>query len=289
MTSTRLTVGLLHPGSMGAAVGGQLRRQGTDVLWCPAGRSPATAQRAAEAGLEPVSELRELLDRADLVLSLCPPAAAESVAEAVAEYGFTGRTYVEANAITPQRVGRIAALLPDTAVVDAAVIGSPPIGGKQPRLYVAGAAAPVAVVEQLFAGTDVQVRPLGSTVGRASALKLTYSSYQKASRVLAALSYGLAEAHGVGEELLDVAGQRSGSYLVETGYIPKTAARAWRWAPEMDEAAALFADAGMPDELMRAVAAVLTRWDGARDADLGVEDALALLRAENDRSATDGP
>ncbi|ORT59186.1 NAD(P)-dependent oxidoreductase [Streptomyces sp. CB03238] len=283
MTSPRMTVGLLHPGSMGAAVGGQLRRQGTDVLWCPTGRSRATAQRAVDADLAAVDDLGELLERADLVLSLCPPGAAESVAEMVAEYGFADKIYVEANAITPQRVGWISQILPDTVVIDAAVIGSPPVGGKQPRLYVAGAADPVALLEKLFAGTDVRVRSLGTELGRASALKLTYSSYQKASRVLAALSYGLAEAYGVGEELLDVASQRSRSYLVETDYIPKTAARAWRWGPEMEEAAALLADAGLPDDLMHAVVAVLALWDEARGADLTVEDALALLQSEGDR------
>ncbi|MGP4009196.1 DUF1932 domain-containing protein [Streptomyces sp. 4N124] len=33
----------------------------------------------------------------------------------------------------------------------------------------------------------------------------------------------------------------------ETDYIPKTAARAWRWGPELEDAAALLADAGLPD------------------------------------------
>lgn len=36
------TVGLLHPGEMGAAVGGCLVTAGHTVLWDPAGRSRAT-------------------------------------------------------------------------------------------------------------------------------------------------------------------------------------------------------------------------------------------------------
>ncbi|MEU3061986.1 DUF1932 domain-containing protein [Streptomyces subrutilus] len=271
------TVGLLHPGSMGAAVGAQLRARGVTVLWCPAGRSDTTRRRAERAGLEPAL-FPDLLDRADLVVSLCPPAAAEEIAGRVASHGFAGRTYVEANAISPERVRRIVALFPEAVTIDAAVIGSPPIGGKRPTLYLAGERAQRDGIEQLFAGTDVRTHSLGLDPGAASALKLAYSSYQKASRVLAALSYGAAQTHGVGEELLAIAANRSGSYLAETDYIPKTAARAWRWGPELAEAAALLGEAGLPEELMLAAATSLDRWEGARDAHLTVEEALELLR-----------
>ncbi|MFG3304691.1 NAD(P)-dependent oxidoreductase [Streptomyces wuyuanensis] len=272
------TVGILHPGSMGAAVASQLRRAGTQVVWDATGRSPATVRRAREAGLTAACGMAELLALSDVVISLCPPAAAEDVALQVAEHSPAGKIYVEANAVSPERVRRIADALPQAVVIDAAVIGSPPVGGKQPRLYVSGAGEALDHMDRLFATTDVRVRPLGGEIGRASALKLAYTSYQKASRVLAAVAYGVAEANGVAEELLDIAERRSGSYLAEPGYIPKTAARAWRWAPEMEEAAELVAEAGLPDDLMRAAAAVLSRWEGARDADLSIEEALGRLR-----------
>lgn len=108
--------------------------------------------------------------------------------------------------------------------------------------------------------TDVTTRLLGERVGQASALKLSYSAYQKASRVLAAVSYGLALGHGVDQELLTIADKRPGSYLAETAYIPKTAARAWRWAPELIEAADMLQEAGLPDDMLRAAAAILNRW-----------------------------
>ncbi|AXI76829.1 NAD(P)-dependent oxidoreductase [Peterkaempfera bronchialis] len=279
MTRSAPTVGILHPGSMGAAVAGQLRSRGVEVLWHSAARSSATAARAEAAGLVAVRDLSVLLERADVVISLCPPAAAEDVARQVAEHGFAGKTYVEANAIAPQRMLRIANLLEGATVVDAAVVGSPPVGGKRPRLYAAGPPVAVARLRELFASTDVRVHPLGEEIGKASALKLAYTSYQKVSRVLAALAYGVADAGGVADELLDLAGQRPGSYLAETGYIPKTAGRAWRWGPELDEAADLLAEVGLPDELMRAASAVLARWDGARDGiDLDIAGALRQLR-----------
>ncbi|MEU0594978.1 NAD(P)-dependent oxidoreductase [Streptomyces ardesiacus] len=277
------TVGLLHPGSMGSAFGSQMRACGHTVLWCPDGRSDATRRRAEHAGLEPET-LPELVSRSDVLLSLCPPAAAEEVAAQVAELGMVGADsiYVEANAVAPRRVQRIAERLVPVSVIDAAVVGSPPVGGKTPTLYLSGPGKQTDRIVELFAGTEVRTHVLGYSVGQASALKLAYSSYQKVSRVLAAVAYGAAESYGVADELLVIAAKRTRSYLVETDYIPKTAARAWRWGPELEDAAALLSDVGLPDSLMHAAAATLARWDGKRDEQLDIAEALEALHDEQD-------
>jgi 3-hydroxyisobutyrate dehydrogenase-like beta-hydroxyacid dehydrogenase len=187
--------------------------------------------------------------------------------------------YVEANAINAGRAQRIAALLPHArAVVDAGVIGSPPTGGKTPTLYLSGPAAATDRVEALFTGTAVRAKVLGSEIGQASALKLAYASFQKTSRVLVALSIGLARAHGVDQELLDIASKRTDSYLAEPEYIAKTAARAWRWGPELEEAADMLAAAGIPDDVLRAAATTLERWHASKDdSELTLDAALTQL------------
>jgi 3-hydroxyisobutyrate dehydrogenase-like beta-hydroxyacid dehydrogenase len=179
-------------------------------------------------------------------------------------------------------VQRIADRLAPLAFVDAAVVGSPPVGGKYPTLYLSGPGKQTDRIAELFAGTDVRPHVLGDSIGKASALKLAYSSYQKVSRVLAAVAYGAADSYGVADELLEIAAKRTCSYLVETDYIPKTAARAWRWGPELEDAAALLTDVGLPDELVRAAAATLARWDGNRDERLDFAEALDALRVEGD-------
>ncbi|MEU6441409.1 DUF1932 domain-containing protein [Streptomyces sp. NPDC047046] len=272
-------VGLLHPGSMGAAFGAVLRARGHEVLWCPEGRSAATCGRAEAAGLR-ARTLPELVARAGLLLSLCPPDAAEAVAREVAAHApRPGTVYVEANAIAPRRVRDIAALLgPAVPLVDGAVVGSPPRGGKSPLLFLSGPDPEVARLAAHFSGTDVRARPLGPDLGRASALKLVYSLHQKSSRLLAALSLGAAREYGVEDELLEIAGQRAGSYLTETDYVSKTAARSWRWAPELADAAELLAEAGLPAEAVRAAAGTLARWNPERAEPADVAAALALLR-----------
>lgn len=279
--SEAITVGLLHPGSMGAAFGAQLLGQNVRVLWCTDGRSGRSRARAQDAGLKAVESLERLVASADVLLSLCPPVAAVDVAQQVAACGFDGRLYIEANAITPRRVQEVAEHLPGTVVIDGAVVGSPPTGDKQPTLYLSGSPEGCSQATALFAGSDVKTHVLDDKVGTASALKLSYSSYQKASRVLAALAYGLADANGVADELVKIAGKRGGSYLTETSYIPKTASRAWRWGPELDDAAALLREVGLPDDLMEAASRVLHQWSDARDGKLTVAEALSLLHVDH--------
>ncbi|MFE9451660.1 hypothetical protein [Streptomyces sp. NPDC006739] len=81
---------------MGAFVAACAATNAASVLWCEAGLSPATVARAQHFGLTGVATPAELLDRSDIVISLCPPAAAEDLARDVAGHGFSG-VYVEAN------------------------------------------------------------------------------------------------------------------------------------------------------------------------------------------------
>ena len=81
-----VTIGLLHPGEMGAAVGQCLAGAGHQVLWAPEGRSAATAARAARPGW-PRCGLAEMIGRSDLIMSVCPPHAALDIARQVAGFG----------------------------------------------------------------------------------------------------------------------------------------------------------------------------------------------------------
>ncbi|GCD93950.1 NAD(P)-dependent oxidoreductase [Embleya hyalina] len=273
------TVGILHPGSMGAAVAGELTGRGITVLWSPSGRSTATRARALAFGLESVAELDELLDRSAYVISLCPPAAAEAVARSVAERRYGG-LYVEANAVSPERTERIAGFLTaaGATVVDAGVVGSPPAQTRSPRLYLSGGEEDVTRVAALFADTRVRAKPLPGGIGQASALKLSFASYQKASRALAAVAHAMAHEYGVGAELSDIAEHHSGRHLADVDYIADVAAKAWRWESEMREVAAALASVGLPVGLAEGAADVLARWAPAKDAELDPIEAMERLR-----------
>ncbi|WP_243788020.1 NAD(P)-dependent oxidoreductase [Saccharopolyspora gloriosae] len=274
------TVGLLHPGQMGTAVATQLRSRGHTVLWCSLGRGEHSRHRAEQAGLREVSALPELLDRCEVVLSVCPPAAALDVARSVAEIGYGG-VYVDANAIAPETMATLSEVLTDTGitVVDGAIIGPPPDASHTARLYLAGETEHTGLIAGLLGESSLEPVELSEIVGRASALKMAFASFQKASRVLAAVAHSLADEHDVTDALLGEANRMSGRILSQRDYLPSVAARAWRWGPEMQEIARTLDSAGLPTDLADAASAVLARWDADRDlAELPTGAVLAQLR-----------
>jgi 3-hydroxyisobutyrate dehydrogenase-like beta-hydroxyacid dehydrogenase len=275
-------VGVLHPGRMGAAVAGQLTATGHTVLWCRHGRSDETRQRAAHFGLRAVDNLDELLSHADIVFSICPPAAASNVADQVAAHRYRS-LYVEANAISPQRMQRIAHALSaaGATVVDGAISGPPPQARHTTRLYLAGPDSATSTVEGLFPGGQLEPIVLSRSIGAASALKMAFASFQKTSRVLAAVAHALAAHHDVTDALVAEAGHMGSRILADRDYLPSVAARAWRWAPEMREIADTLRAANLPTDLVDAAEHALLLLAKEKDNwTLPTEDVLKLLRTK---------
>ncbi len=262
------SVGLLHPGAMGAAVGAVLTARGIPVSWLPAGRGPATRRRADDAGL---TDARDLTG-CDFILGICPPSAALEVARSVA--GFTG-VYLDANAISPGHATEIERILPEATVADGGIVGPPPRHAGTTRLYLSGPAAAVARLADLFADTDLKPVVLNGPVGRASALKLAFAAYNKLTFALAAQSHALAERHGVGGELRELAADvLPGTPFGAPGGIVGAGTKAWRWEGEMAEIAAACADAGLSPALVSAAGELFGRWREHRDDDGVTLDAL---------------
>jgi len=67
-------------------------------LWCSERRSPATRARAEAVGLVDVGSVDALVHRAEVIVSVCPPASADGVAGSVAALGYDG-IYVDVNAV----------------------------------------------------------------------------------------------------------------------------------------------------------------------------------------------
>jgi len=239
---------LLHPGEMGAAIGGVLRQSGIDVLWASEGRSEATHTRAAHAGLTDAGTVDELAQMSDVILSVCPPYAAADVAAAVGD--FAG-VFVDANAISPATSRRIAASL--SAFVDGGIIGGPPSETAGPRLYVSG--GNTARVLELFAGTLVDARVVSERIGDASALKMVYAAWTKGSAALLLAIHEVAQTEGVADELLEEWRESLPDLEARLASAERSAAaKGWRWVAEMEEIAATFEAAGAPGGFHRAAA-----------------------------------
>lgn len=254
---TETTIGLMHPGEMGAAVGAVLRGAGRTVVWASAGRSSSSARRAEAAGLDDAGTVAGLSRRAGVILSVCPPHAALDVAREIA--GFDG-VFVDANAVSPatsRAVGDVIVGAGGT-YVDGGIVGSPPTAAGTTRLYLSGAAAPA--VAALFAGTIVDARVLSDRIGDASAMKMAYAAWTKGTTALVLAVRALAREAGLEDALL-ADWNESIPELPERSLqaARSAAAKGWRWTAEMEEIAATFAAAGLPGGFHLAAAEIFRR------------------------------
>jgi 3-hydroxyisobutyrate dehydrogenase-like beta-hydroxyacid dehydrogenase len=259
------TVGLLHPGNMGATIGAAAASSGAHVIWASHDRSKPTQVRAQQAGLADVERIINLVQASDIILSVCPPHAALELAQSVAKHGFTG-IYVDANAIsraTAEQIGEIVTKA-GASFVDGGIIGGPV---KQPgttRLYLSGTRA--VDVAQLFSASMLDARAIGEDPGAASALKIAYAAWTKCTDALLLAIRALAAREGIDKALLDEWALSQPDLTRRSIRAAAMAApKAWRYVGEMREIAATFESAGLPGGFHNAAADFYERLGSFKD------------------------
>lgn len=270
-------IGILHPGSMGILVAATAQNSGHRVYWISVGRSIQTFERAAKLGILDAGTLKELCATCEVIVSICPPYAAEEVAEQVAAHAFQG-IYLEANAISPQRTIRIGERMKTAGarVVDGCIIGSPS------WLYLSGEAA--GEVAAFFSANPLETYVLDGNIGKASALKMCHAAYTKGTGALLCAILAAADALSVREDL-EKEWSRAGSDFTEKtrARVLHVTPKAWRFAGEMDEIAATFREVGLPGEFHAAAGMIYRRMAGFKDASSTpvLEEVLEVLLHPN--------
>jgi hypothetical protein len=265
------TIGLLHPGEMGSSLGAALRVNATRVLWAGEGRSARSRERAERAGLIDGGTLAQVVPQSSAIVSICPPHAALDVAEQVAAHGKPD-LYIDANAVAPGTVEKVAQLLGADAVVDGSVVGNPAWRPDQgTSLLLSGPRAEEAAA--LFADTNFTVRVLGDRIGQASMAKACFALKSKALPTLWLAIQAAADGYGVADEVGRLLGEAGADLAAEVERINRRAhGKAWRWSGEMEEAGAALAAAGLPDGWSLAAAEMYRRIaDGEGSAADGAE------------------
>jgi L-threonate 2-dehydrogenase len=269
------SIGILSPGEMGSQVGLVLHEAGAEVHTLVQGRSAATAERAAAAGMTAAADLDTLVRSSALILTVLPPSAAEPVAgEVAAALTRTGARplYCDLNSIGPSTARRIQQTVQDAGArfVDGCIIGS---GGGlrsgRTTFYLAGdGAAEVAAL----------IRPLATITldggaGEASAFKVFYAGMTKGMSALGMELLAGAERFGLRERLMDR--YRSDHPSVASFFesnLPGLPPRSERRAEEMTELAETLEELGL-DSFMAAA----TQRTLASVADRHAEDGAAEL------------
>jgi 3-hydroxyisobutyrate dehydrogenase-like beta-hydroxyacid dehydrogenase len=271
------TIGLLNPGEMGSMVGAAVRSGGARVLWAGEGRSGATRKRASDAGLEDAGSVASVVAASEVILSVCPPHAAVDVAKQVAALRFGG-TFVDGNAVSPATAREIGGIVEKggATFVDGGIIGPPPEKPGTTRFYVSGTGAER--ISRLLTAGPLEAPVVPGGPGAASALKMAYASWTKGSSALLLAVCALASAEGVEASLLREwqISQRDLPARSE-GAAKSNAKKAWRFVGEMEEIAATYAAAGLPDGFHQGAAEIYRRMSSYKD---GPTPSLAeVLRA----------
>ncbi|KAH9924378.1 6-phosphogluconate dehydrogenase [Fomitopsis serialis] len=236
------TLAVVAAGAMGAAVARRLTTAGCTVLTNLEGRSQATRERAASAGMLDVP-MPELAARSQWVLSILPPSDAlafaaryKDVAPAQSKFRLA---FADCNAVSPETVKKIAALFDGSGIgfVDAGIIGGPPKEGYDPVFYASAAPEDSALLDE-FSG-------LSTGVGDASALKMSYAGISKGiiglttTMILAAHASSPATAQALVHEL-----HSSQPQVLQriTTSVPAMLPKAYRWVGEMEEISSFVGD-----------------------------------------------
>jgi 3-hydroxyisobutyrate dehydrogenase-like beta-hydroxyacid dehydrogenase len=254
-------VSIMAQGGMGAATAARLVEKGLEVRTVLTGRSAASAARAKQAGMKPMTE--EELVAADFVLSIVPPAEAIPLAKRLAPFlakSTKKPVYIDLNAINPDTAMMVAMIVEPTGAtfVDGGIIGGPPRAGYDgPVYYVSGSEARRA---EALAPFGLKIGVLDAPGCAASALKMSYAGITKGLIALGSSMILAAERAGISDALRAELGASQANLL--TGFarsIPDMFGKAYRWVDEMKEIAAFTGDNRPENDIYAAIAQLYAR------------------------------
>jgi 3-hydroxyisobutyrate dehydrogenase-like beta-hydroxyacid dehydrogenase len=275
-------IGIMSIGEMGFHWAKLLKSHGVDVLTYDKDRGEVSRKRGENAGAKSMASMEELVEEAELIVSIVVPSAATRVAAKVAQAAAkTGRKdllFLDANAISPMTADEIAKTLAAARVdfIDGCIIGSASRMGKGTIVYVSGADA---ARMQALESFKIPIKVLGPNTHQASAFKVVYAGLTKGLQglfcelLMGARRFGLLE---------EVRAQYEESF---PGLLDKVSSsiiglriHAGRRAEEMDELKRTFNHNGLESfmapaaqKVLEAIAALDTGRasdDGARQGDL---------------------
>ena len=258
-------IGILNPGEMGVSIAASAIHSGNEVYWLSEGRSDKTRARAEKHNLKESASLAMLCQTCEVIISVCPPHAAEEVAQSAREAGFKG-LYLDANAISPQRARKIGKTLEEIGAhfVDGGVIGGPAWKPKETWLYLSGEHS--GGIASCFSKGPLEIKVIGREIGKASALKMCYAAYTKGTTALLSAILAAAESLDVREELYQQWDRDEEGFSEGVNRrVERVTAKAWRFEGEMKEIASTFAEESLPGEFHEAAAEIYHRMANFKD------------------------
>jgi 3-hydroxyisobutyrate dehydrogenase-like beta-hydroxyacid dehydrogenase len=274
-----VTIGIVSPGAMGSALGRAWAAGGARVVATVEGRSDRT--RGLAHGLELLPTLADVVAAADIVVTVCPPAAAGAVlADIVESAGDHRPVLADLNAVSPDTMAELERRAAGAGfdLVDGSISGGPPSPGGDTLVYLSGQRAGLLAD---VAADGIRARVVGDRVGTASAVKMCTASVYKGTTAVWAQALQTAYALGVLDVVLDDLREEHDDEVARAGRrIAVSTSKAQRFVGEMEQISATQQAAGASGELFAGMASVYRRLATTDLATLSPEDAAALTDLE---------
>jgi 3-hydroxyisobutyrate dehydrogenase-like beta-hydroxyacid dehydrogenase len=270
-------IGIVSPGAMGSALARAWTAGGAHVVATVAGRSART--RGLAHGLELLPTLADVVAASDLVVSICPPGAAEACTAGLLDAAAATRArplVADLNAVSPRLVRALAARTEAAGLgfVDGSISGGPPGPGSDTMLFLSGPRAD----EVAALDTDgLRRRVVGPEPGTASAVKMCTASIYKGTAALWSQALQTAARLDVLDIVLDDLREVYPDDVAGAARrLAMAASKSERYVAEMEQISRTQAAAGATAELFAGMAAVYTRLARTPLATLSPEEASAL-------------
>lgn len=274
-------IGVLHPGEMGVSIAASAINTGHWVYWVSTGRSEQTRLRAERQNLIEKHSLSELCHTCEIIISICPPHAAEEVAKQVIADQFQG-IYLDANAISPQRSKKLCQIMEENKIhfIDGSIIGGPAWKPAETFLYLSGKGAES--ILECFQNGPLEARVISIEMGKASALKMCYAAYSKGLTALLASILATADVFDISEELYQQWDRDNPGFSEQAKRkVLGAADKAWRFTNEMEEIAATFEEAGLPGGFHHAAAEIFRQMASLKSGSpVSLDQLLAILSVQ---------
>ncbi|MGE5526810.1 MAG: DUF1932 domain-containing protein [Rhodospirillaceae bacterium] len=215
--------------------------------------------RAAEAGVELVARPRDLAERADVIIGVTPGRVALSALRTVRPYLRGDHMYVDGSTAAVETMEKGERLLDGKAAfVDAAIMGSVPLGGIATPIVASGGHAQR--FRELFAPYGMNIEVVSEKAGAATAMKLIRSVSMKGLAAVLIEALEAAHRHGILEPVAkSIAASMDERPFEQTikRYVCGTAVHAERRVHEMSEALDLLRSIGSSSRMTRGTRAKL--------------------------------
>jgi 3-hydroxyisobutyrate dehydrogenase-like beta-hydroxyacid dehydrogenase len=273
MTSA-VTLALIGYGEVGQIFAQEFRAQGVndiavyDIVFDLASTGRDRVKRAQEAHVRPASSAADAARGADIVISAVTADAAATVAMQAAEYLRAGQIFFDINSASPATKRASARHVEASAAhfVEGAVMA--PVPGRGIRVPILAGGPYAETAAEMLNALGMNVRPVSSEPGRASAMKLCRSIMIKGIEALiidcavAASRWDVESA--VFSSLAETFPGIDFRVLAQT-MAERVRKHGIRRAAEMREAAGMLEDLGLSGSLARAIADAHERTAAAGD------------------------